>query len=161
MMIRNATKDDLGEILKIYAIARRMMQATGNPDQWGKNRPKYDAIVKDIEDGNMYVIEEENEISAVFSLIDFDEDYLDIQGEWLNDEPYLAIHKIASSGKKGGVFSKVLEFAKTKTNNIRIDTHKHNKIMQLHIKKNGFEYVGIVYIEGELERLAYHLVVKW
>ena len=160
-MIRNATKDDLGEILKIYAIARRMMQATGNPDQWGKNRPKYDAIVKDIEDGNMYVIEEENEINAVFSLIDFDEDYLDIQGEWLNDEHYLAIHKIASSGKKGGVFSKVLEFAKTKTNNIRIDTHKHNKIMQLHIKKNGFEYVGIVYIEGELERLAYHLVVKW
>lgn len=161
MMIRNATKDDLGEILKIYAIARRMMQATGNPDQWGKNRPKYDAIVKDIEDGNMYVIEEENEISAVFSLIDFDEDYLDIQGEWLNDEPYLAIHKIASSGKKGGVFSKVLEFAKTKTNNIRIDTHKHNKIMQLHIKKNGFEYTGIVYIEGKLERLAYQLVVKW
>lgn len=159
-MIRNATKDDLGEILKIYAIARRMMQATGNPDQWGKNRPKYDAIVKDIEDGNMYVIEEENEISAVFSLIDFDEDYLDIQGEWLNDEPYLAIHKIASSGKKGGVFSKVLEFAKTKTKNIRIDTHKHNKIMQLHIKKNGFEYTGIVYIEGKLERLAYQLVVK-
>jgi len=159
-MIRNATKDDLGEILKIYAIARRIMQATGNPDQWGNNRPQYDAIVKDIEDGNMYVIEEENEIYAVFSLIDFDEDYIDIQGEWLNDEPYLAIHKIASSGKKGGIFSQVLEFAKTKTNNIRIDTHKHNKIMQLHIKKNGFEYVGIVYIEGELERLAYHLVVK-
>lgn len=161
MMIRNATKDDLGEILKIYAIARRMMQATGNPDQWGNSRPKYDAIVKDIEDGNMYVIVEENEVNAVFSLIDFDEDYLDIQGEWLNDEPYLAIHKIASSGKKGGVFTKVLEFAKTKTNNIRIDTHKHNKIMQLHIKKNGFEYTGIVYIEGELERLAYQLVVKW
>lgn len=159
-MIRNATKDDLGEILKIYAIARRMMQATGNPDQWGNSRPKYDAIVKDIEDGNMYVIVEENEVNAVFSLIDFDEDYLDIQGEWLNDEPYLVIHKIASSGKKGGVFTKVLEFAKTKTNNIRIDTHKHNKIMQLHIKKNGFEYTGIVYIEGKLERLAYQLVVK-
>lgn len=159
-MIRNATKDDLGEILKIYAIARRMMQATGNPDQWGNDRPKYDAIVKDIELADMYVIEENNEILGVFSLIDFDNDYINIQGEWLNDEPYLAIHKIASSGKKGGIFSQVLEFAKTKTKNIRIDTHKHNKIMQLHIKKNGFQYVGIVYIDGELERLAYHLVVK-
>lgn len=159
-MIRNATKDDLGEILKIYAIARRMMQATGNPDQWGSDRPKYDAIVKDIESADMYVIEENNEILGVFSLIDFDNDYINIQGEWLNDEPYLAIHKIASSGKKGGIFSQVLEFAKTKTKNIRIDTHKHNKIMQLHIKKNGFEYVGIVYIDSELERLAYHLVVK-
>lgn len=159
-MIRNATKDDLGEILKIYAIARRMMQATGNPEQWGNDRPKYDAIVKDIESADMYVIEENNEIFGVFSLIDFDKDYIDIHGEWLNDDPYLAIHKIASSGKKGGIFSQVLEFAKTKTKNIRIDTHKHNKIMQLHIKKNGFQYVGIVYIDGELERLAYHLVVE-
>ncbi|WP_282926158.1 hypothetical protein [Helcococcus kunzii] len=158
-MIRNATRDDLGEILKIYAIARCMMQATGNPDQWGNDRPKYDAIVKDIENDDMYVIEENNEILGVFSLIDFDNDYIDIQGEWLNDDPYLAIHKIASSGKKGGIFSQVLEFAKTKTKNIRIDTHKHNKIMQLHIKKNGFQYVGIVYIDGELERLAYHLVL--
>lgn len=159
-MIRNATKEDLGEILKIYTIARRMMQATGNPDQWGNDRPKYDAIVNDIESNNMYVIEENNEILGVFSLINFDKDYIDIQGKWLNDEPYLAIHKIASAGKRGGIFTEVLEFAKSKTKNIRIDTHKHNKIMQLHIKKNGFEYVGIVYIEGRLERLAYHFVTK-
>lgn len=130
-MIRNATKEDLVEILKIYAIARRMMQATFNPDQWGNDRPKYDAIVNDIESNNMYVIEENNEIPGVFSLINFDKDYIEIQGKWLNDESYLAIHKIASASKKGGVFKTVLDFAKTKTSNIRIDTHKHNKMIQL------------------------------
>lgn len=158
-MIRLATKDDLGEILKIYAIARKVMIATGNPDQWGNDRPKYDSVVSDIENENMYVIEEDGLLHGVFSLISFDKDYINVEGEWLNDKPYLAIHKVASSGIKGGVFSKILEFTKSKTKNIRIDTHKFNKIMQLHIKKNGFQYVGIVYIEGKLERLAYHLVL--
>lgn len=156
--IRLATMDDMGEIQKIYFLARKMMVATGNPDQWGKSRPSYDAVQIDIENKKMYVIVED-EIIGVFSLIEHDKDYGKIEGQWLNDEQYIAIHKLASSGKSGGVFNSCLKFAKTKSKNIRIDTHKHNKIMQLHIKKSGFEYCGIVYIDGELERLAYHLVV--
>ena len=157
-MIRNANMDDLGEILKIYAIARKVMEATGNPNQWGKSRPPYDSIVNDIKENRMHVIIDEEEISGVFSLYDYDKDYDDIIGSWLNNDPYVAIHKIASSGKKGGVFKRAVEFAKTKSDNVRIDTHKMNKMMQYLIKKSGFKYCGIVYIDGELERLAYQLV---
>lgn len=156
-MIRKAIMDDLNDILVIYHKARRFMKGTGNKDQWGDNRPLYDDIIKDIKDSNMYLIEEDEEILGVFSLIEYDKDYENIQGEWLNDKPYLAIHKLASSGIRGGIFNEVLDYVKTKTDNIRIDTHKFNKIMQLHIKKNDFKYVGIVYIDGKLERLAYHL----
>ena len=158
-MVRLARIEDLQEILKIYAIARQVMKVTGNPDQWGDNRPLHEDIVKDIEEEKMYLIEEESQILGVFSLYDYDPDYEYIEGEWLNDEPYLAIHKVASSGQKGGIFSRILEFTKTKAVNIRIDTHKHNKMLQLQVKKNGFSYCGIVYINGELERLAYQLIV--
>lgn len=163
-MIRHANMDDLQEILFIYAKARRFMEAVGNADQWGQSRPTYESIITDLNMKRMYIIEEEDEILGVFSLYDYtdssnrDEDYDNIQGQWLNDEPYVAIHKIASAGKGGGVFDKAFEFAKSKSNNIRIDTHKFNKIMQLHIKRSGFRYVGLVYIDNDLERLAYHYV---
>lgn len=162
-MIRLATKDDLKDILFIYAKARKFMEATGNPDQWGKNRPTYESIITDIELKRMYTIMKHEKMLGVFSIYEYldgkvrDVDYDNIQGEWLNDKPYVAIHKIASSGYEGGIFEKALEFAKSKSDNIRIDTHKYNRIMQMHIKRSGFRYTGIVYIDGKLERLAYHL----
>lgn len=159
MDIRLATMEDLGEILLIYAQARRFMRSTNNPDQWGTSRPSYESVVTDIEKERMYTILDDLEIIGVFSLYDYDKDYENIEGKWLNEKPYVAIHKLASNGKRGGIFNKALEFAKTKSDNIRVDTHKFNKIMQFNIKKSGFKYVGIVYIDGELERLAYHLVV--
>lgn len=156
-MIRIANLNDLKDILLIYVVARKFMKATGNPDQWGNSRPAYNSIVEDIEKERMYVILEDEKIVGVFSLYDYDKDYEDIIGAWLNDEPYVAIHKLASNGQTKGVFKKILEFAKTKSKNIRIDTHKMNKILQYIIKRAKFKYCGIVYIDGELERLAYHL----
>lgn len=158
-MIRLATKEDLTNIMLVYMKARKFMKDTGNPDQWGDNRPTYESVVTDIDQKRMYIIEEDEGLLGVFSLYDYDKDYEDIDGKWLNDEPYVAIHKLAANGMKNGVFKKALDFAKTRSNNIRIDTHKHNKVMQLNIKRNKFSYVGRVYIDGELERLAYHLVV--
>lgn len=160
MDIKIATMEDLEKILSIYEQAREFMRKTNNPDQWGTNRPQYESVVTDIKLKRMYTIWDENEIIGVFSLYDYDKDYEQLDGKWLNTEPYVAIHKIASTGKRGGIFNTALEFAKTKSNNIRIDTHKFNKIMQLNIKRKGFKYIGLVYIEGKYERLAYHLVIK-
>lgn len=165
MMIRLASMDDLKDLLFIFARARKFMKATGNPDQWGQGRPTYESIVTDINLKRMYIIEEDKTILGVFSLYDYtdgqtrDRDYDAIDGQWLNDKPYVAIHKLASAGVRGGIFKDALDFAKTKSDNIRIDTHKLNKILQLHIKRSGFKYVGIVYVDGTEERLAYHLVL--
>jgi len=40
-------------------------------------------------------------------------------------------------------------------NNIRIDTHRDNAIMQHNIEKHGFTYCGIIYLANGDERLAY------
>ena len=39
--------------------------------------------------------------------------------------------------------------------NIRIDTHRDNRIMRHNIEKHGFAYCGIIYLANGDERLAY------
>ena len=39
--------------------------------------------------------------------------------------------------------------------NIRIDTHRDNRIMQHNIEKYGFTYCGIIYLANGDERFAY------
>ena len=41
------------------------------------------------------------------------------------------------------------------TDNIRIDTHKDNKIMQGLLERHGFSYCGIIYLLNGAPRLAY------
>ncbi|MFM1580718.1 hypothetical protein ABGF48_00690 [Helcococcus bovis] len=159
-MIRLAKIDDFNSILDVYKIARTLMKETGNPNQWGDNRPTEEAVLEDIKASKMYVIEENTEILGVFSLQDVDYDYVNIDGKWLNDEKYIVIHKVASSGNKKGIFSEIINYVYSKTKNIRIDTHEDNKVMQKLLVDNGFTYCGVVFIEGKLKRRAYHLVIK-
>ena len=69
MKIRTATILDLERILEIYAYARTFMAQTGNPTQWGDGYPKKELLTKDIEQGQLYVMEEKNEIHGVFVFI--------------------------------------------------------------------------------------------
>ena len=48
---RKATKADLPAILAIYARARKLMAANGNPTQWGKTFPRESVIRDDIKCG--------------------------------------------------------------------------------------------------------------
>jgi hypothetical protein len=56
------------------------------------------------------------------------------------------------------VFATALAFALENCKNIRIDTHRDNKIMQYNILKHGFPYCGIIYLASGDERLAYQLI---
>lgn len=150
-MIRLAKIDDFNSILDVYKIARTLMKETGNPNQWGDNRPTEEAVLEDIKSSKMYVIEENTEILGLFSLQDFDYDYVNIDGKWLNDEKYIVIHKVASSGNKKGIFSEIINYVSSKTKNIRIDTHEDNKVMQKLLVDNGFTYCGVIFIEGKLK----------
>ena len=77
-------------------------------------------------------------------------------GEWLDDTlPYHVIHRIASNPEAHGIFSTIMDFCFSHDSNIRIDTHKDNRIMQHNIEKHGFTYCGIIYLVNGDERLAY------
>lgn len=159
-MIRKATHEDFAQILPIYAIARQYMVESGNPNQWKDNWPIPKVLEEDIEEENLYVCIRDNQIHGVFAfIIGEDENYGMIEeGNWLNDDPYGTIHRIASDGKSKGVFYECMDFCKEQVDNLRIDTHEDNKTMQHLISKAGFVYCGNIYVGDGTKRIAFHYV---
>ncbi len=158
-MIRLATREDLDRMMDIYAIARQFMRETGNPNQWNNNKPTREDVERDIEKSYSHVLEEDGEIHGVFVLqYDRDSTYDYIEGAWRNEEPYGAIHRVASDGTVKGFFTTCADFAKERYENLKIDTHEDNKVMQHVLEKNGFKHCGTIYLESGESRLAYHYV---
>lgn len=157
MVIQKAEKGQLDEIMAIYERARQFMEDHGNPTQWASTYPSKDMIMEDTEKGFMYVCMAGEKVEAVFYYREGEEeDYARIyEGEWLDDKPYGVVHRIASAGTVKGAGSFCLAWAYDQCKNIRIDTHRDNVVMQNLLKKNGFEYCGIIYIRNGEERLAY------
>lgn len=157
MQIRKAKPEDLDSILEIYKIAREFMINSGNPNQWRKEKPAKEQIEADIKNGICNVIYEGDEIHGVFALCEgIDPTYLYIEdGKWLNDEKYVTIHRIASDGNAHGIFEAAMNKCKEYADNIRIDTHEDNKVMQGALKKFGFKRCGIIYLSNGEPRIAF------
>lgn len=158
-MIRKAEKQDLPRIHEIYAIARQFMRDHGNDAQWGEDDSPEVLLEDDIQQGNLYVLED-GEIHAVFAFIFGDDPtYFRIEkGNWLSDKEYAAVHRVASDGTVHNVFGKIMDYCKAQIPHLRIDTHEDNKVMQHVIEKCGFEKCGIIYIETGAPRIAYEWV---
>ena len=148
--------------MEIYRIAQDYMIQSGNPDQWGHFYPQPELIEQDIADGVCHILFDEDGIHAVFAMfIDPEPTYSYIEGgEWLNDEPYITIHRVASDGSRHGVIKCVVDYANSLSDNIRIDTHAQNATMQHQLEKNGFKRCGIIYLESGAQRIAYHWTAK-
>lgn len=110
-MIRGAQQNDWQDIMDIYAIARAFMKQAGNPTQWGNNDPDPAVIRRDMDDGNFFVLEREGRVQAVFSLVPGpDPTYGEIDGAWLRDTPYWAIHRVASRGEAHGLTGEIFRW---------------------------------------------------
>ena len=159
MDIKKAAPEELPQILKIYADARDFMRENGNPDQWGDSYPQKELIISDLESGRLRVLVDDTDvITGVFScFVDGDPDYDVINGKWLNDEPYTAIHRVASAGTHKGIFDCILNYCLTFSDNIKIDTYRDNTVMQAILKKRGFVQCGYITIEG-LDFITFQLV---
>lgn len=157
--IRKATPHDLPRIREIYEMARQFMRKNGNHSQWGKGDEPEALIEEDIRQGNLYVLEEEG-IHAVFVfIIGEDSTYLEIEeGSWKSEEPYAAVHRVASDGTVQGVLGHVMDYCSAQVPHLRIDTHKDNKVMQHVLEKYGFVSCGIVHVPDGSRRIAYELL---
>lgn len=158
-MIRRANKEDIKCIMRIYEAAKKKMRADGNLHQWSDKYPDEETLLNDITRNELYIAYDDEGIYGVFMLSFSGEDtYKEIQGAWINDEPYAVIHRIASFGKGKNLLMDAIDFAFEKTNNIRIDTHEDNNIMRTLLKKLGFIYTGIIHLKNGDERRAYQLI---
>lgn len=154
--ILHATEEDLPEILELYELGRRKMQEAGNPDQWPEGYPGEEMLREDILKQQLYKAVTGDEIIGVLALVEGpEEDYANLDGEWLNEEPYLAIHRIVSTR---GASREIFRWAMEKSHSLRIDTHADNAPMRHVLEREGFTYVGEITLRDGSLRRGYHKV---
>ncbi len=175
MQIRMAKESDLPGMLAIYERARKFMRETGNPDQWKDTEPRPEVVLEGIrgqkaflavadetEARDMKAKDAKEEILGVFYFaIEDDATYRQIfDGAWKNEEPYGVIHRVASAGKAKGFAESCFAWCERQClasgcRNLRIDTHRDNRVMQHVLEKNGFVFCGKIFLKDGAMRLAY------
>lgn len=167
MNFRKTTEKDLDLVIKIIDEAKEFLK-NNNIDQWQNGYPNEEIILKDIENDNSYVLEDNGEIIATTVLsFDGDKNYDVIKdGKWITNNKYGVTHRIAVSRKcsKKGIGKFIIKISEdiARENNIksmRADTHKDNKVMQSLLLKSGYKYCGIIFVEDGTERLAFEKVL--
>lgn len=156
--IRKSTMADLPVILDLRDQAREIMRSYGNIYQWPDGYPRDDMFKKDIESGGSHVmLDDRGVIVGTFALLPSPEVTYNViyDGQWLDDEPYYVIHRIASTPGSHGVLDTLLDYCESKVGNIRIDTHEANVIMRKGLERHGYQYCGIIHLLNGDERLAF------
>ncbi|KFI94019.1 acetyltransferase (GNAT) domain protein [Bifidobacterium saguini DSM 23967] len=160
---RRATMHDLPQMQKIYAHARALMAANGNPTQWGTEFPRESVIIDDIANQRtMLLVDVHNgreRILAQFALCPGeDPTYASIDGAWLDNDTYVTIHRIASSGLVRHAARDCITWALKHYGNVRADTHPNNKAMQHVLETAGFARCGLIQLldrPTDTTRIAY------
>jgi len=158
MVIRKTRMEELDAMMELYEGGRRWMRQNGNLNQWTNGYPSREQIVDDITSGNSYVVEEDGQVLAVFYYIhgrDVEPTYAVIDGEWLDDEPYGVIHRIASSGKVPGMVQLCSDWALEQWPVLRIDTYQDNHPMQTALERAGFSRCGVIRLKDGSPRIAF------
>lgn len=162
LTIHQATNDDLPRIMQVIAAAKQIMVDSGNVNQWINGYPSSEVITADIAAGVGFVVRDNETIVGYFAMIPSPEPtYSYIEGgEWLDDtSPYLVVHRIASTPTTHGIFAAIMDYCFSQCNNVRIDTHHDNTIMQHNLKKHAFTYCGIIYLTNGHQRLAFQKLI--
>lgn len=164
MIITKAKINDIKDIMIIINEAKKYLNDQ-HINQWQDGYPNEDVFLDDIFNDRLYVVKKNNNIIGVFALINYEPTYdIIYEGNWLNNDKYVAVHRIAVLNKyKGkGIAKYIFDYLKKKYKHLRVDTHELNKNMQRCLLKNNFKYCGIIYLnktESDNKRLAYEYFV--
>lgn len=163
MEFRKSTESDVNSIMNIIKQAQAYFKEQGI-NQWQDNYPNFEVVRNDIFNKNGYVLLKDNNVVATAAVsFDGEKNYKSIyNGEWISNKEYAVIHRIAvNSNYKGlgigSVFMKNIEeiCLNKGVHSIKIDTHEENVSMQNLLKKNKFQYCGIIYLEDRSKRIAF------
>jgi len=156
MLIRQACAEEMPFVLRVYHVAQHFMKYIGNIDQWADVYPDSTLLTADILTGNLYTVSTMGNIVGAFAMFTGDDPtYAQIDGAWLNDEPYIAIHRVASDRSCHGVLHEIVKYVSKLKGNIRIDTHEKNTVMLHLLESNGFTRCGIIHLADGSPRIAF------
>ena len=139
------------------AIERRRKDGS---NQWQDGYPNQEVVKTDISLGKGYVLEIDNAIAAYAALVFNDEPaYKEIIGDWLTNDDFLVIHRVAVSNDFLGkgiavlLFQKLEGFAKeNQVFSIKVDTNFDNLAMLHILEKLDYQYCGEVYFRGSARK---------
>ena len=157
MAIRKANLNDLDIIMNMISNGREHIQEY-NIKQWVNGYPSKELITEDINTNRGYVLLDGNEIIGYFAKLEYDECYDKIDGAWISNEPYVAIHRTVTKYFNKGLGSKMFDEIKKEHKHIRVDTHEENVSMNKCLLKNEFKYCGVIYLKDGDPRNAYEYV---
>jgi ribosomal protein S18 acetylase RimI-like enzyme len=170
MKFIRAKKKDLPEIMHIIGQAQAYM-ASQHIEQWQNGYPNETAILKDIKNTESYVVKSEDSsllATAMFTTKN-EPTYKRIEGQWITDKDasYGVIHRMAvNKGFRGTGIAKFIfnqceqTLKHNKIQSMRIDTHEDNLGMQALLKKLGYVFCGVIYLENSDKRLAFEKLIS-
>ncbi|OOM76194.1 acetyltransferase (GNAT) family protein [Clostridium puniceum] len=167
MEFRKAVEIDINNIMNIIKQAQVYFKEQGI-NQWQDNYPSIETISGDIADKNSYVLLKDNNIVATVAVsFDGEKTYEAIyEGEWISNNEYAVIHRIAvdNTYKGLGLSSQIIKNIeqlcfKKSVHSIKVDTHEENISMQKLLKKNKFQYCGIIYLANRSKRIAFEKIL--
>ncbi len=171
--VRKGEFKDLLGIIEVIKDAKELFRSSGST-QWQDTDgyPSAKTFIKDLEENEVLVCTDGDKIIGVL-VVSFQEEecYKGIvQGQWLNDNHYAVIHRLAVKKEyyRQGVAKKLLDQAeyvvlKKGILDIKVDTHEQNSSMQHLLESYDYTYVGVIYLLRpdvlEKKRLAYHKII--
>lgn len=168
--VKQATKDDLNNILKVIENGRESLTNANIPQWLNNDGPNETRLQQDIELGEGYVLIEETTVVGYGTITKEKQvGYEDIKnGSWLASKSYVSIHRVAihsdikERGKGVFLLGNLISLAVSLGHfDIRIDTHPINKRMQKVIEKAGFHYQGDIILDvANGERKAYQVLIE-
>jgi len=167
MEFRKSKETDINDIMNIIRQAQAYFKEHGI-DQWQNNYPNTETISNDVHNNNSYVLLKDNKIVATVAVsFDGEKTYDSIyEGEWISNNEFAVIHRIAvdNTCKGLGLSSQIIKNVEKLCLNkgvcsIKVDTHEENISMQKLLKKNKFQYCGIIYLEDGSKRIAFEKIL--
>lgn len=162
-------KAELSEIASIWRILQQavLRRKEEGSNQWQDGYPNPEIVQKDIEKGDGFVLlSGETIIGYSAVLINNEPAYEKIEGNWLTNDDFVVLHRVAISEKYlGKGFAKMIlgyieDFARSNNiYSIKADTNFDNIAMLKIFENSGYSYCGEVYFRGSA-RKAYEKVLK-
>ncbi len=156
---RKANHNDAAAIWTIlqHAILRRKNEGS---TQWQDGYPNLNSVENDILNHSGYVLVQDNIIIGYTAIyINNEPAYEKIQGKWLTNNDFVAVHRIAigESQNGKGLAKMILKYVEKlalekKIYSIKADTNYDNLPMLKVFESMGYQYCGEVFFRGSARK---------
>lgn len=155
MELREAKPSEEGIIWEILQQAIEQRRLDGS-EQWQQGYPNEQTVRDDINEGYAYVLTDDGQVIAYAAIIfGIEPAYNEIEGQWLTNGDYAAIHRVATSNavKGKGVATRLFQMIEKlciekKVFSIKVDTNFDNAPMLRILEKLNYTYCGEVFFIG-------------